>query len=176
MKKDLNKKFIVSVSMFVVMVLLLAGALWFGLFSRLEAEREEYENSRASLSELEQKVDFKQELIKEYESISEDIKTAEGALLDADDKLNFIEELETTATSTGNTYVINSANEIYEGTSDRLEQINFNLNLTGGFSNIMAFLREINSMPYIMEISRFSANTSGEDVLRTTIELKVFAR
>ncbi|MDX1535889.1 MAG: hypothetical protein R3346_03960 [Candidatus Spechtbacterales bacterium] len=177
-KKDVNQKFIISVSILFLIVLVLAGALWFGLFTRLEDERVKYQENRVMLIELEKKVDLKKQLEKDYQELEEDIIKIEASILDADQKLQFIEELESVATRTGNSYSIEGAREVYEPDSNQLTQINFNLKLNGGFVNAMSFLREVGSMPYLMDIKQLSVQGSGEEgaELETSLELHVFTR
>lgn len=176
--KESKKNFLSALSIFIVVLLILGGLLWQAGFSGLEKEKQKYVENRTALSEMEQKIDQKTALQKDFQSKNRDIEVVEKSLLNANDSLKFIEEVESLAVSAGNQYAIDRANEVYQPKTNKLQQINFTLNLSGDFNSIMEFLRGVNNLPYLTDIPQFSVNTpaGGSGNLDVDLELQVFIK
>lgn len=185
MIESARKKIYISFIIFVVTLALGVGLLWQFLWMPLVDLSREYAANRFNLNMIEQKVDLRQGLKKEFEAVSSTVTTINEGLLDQDNALAFLESIEAIAADTQNTYEIISVQEIRNPKKKFIEAIVFNMELEGSFSNALRFFRRANELPYVMNITQLSVEaiaelpgeSEGQETrVSTRVSLKVFTK
>lgn len=174
--KGSHNKFTISVIVLIGVVAASFSFVKFVLIPMLEDEKNTYEINNQQISEAEKKINSRKKLEDELRKREDSIKKIEEALLASQDKLDFIESLENIAESTGNKYKITNPREIFNENTEKLEQISVSMELEGQFVNIMSFMRDVDALPYLVNVSRLSVNKSkgDSDELTANLELEVF--
>ena len=169
----INRNLYLQIATPVLVLFLGIFALWFFLLKPISNIGQEYKNNRLILAEVEQKVGLGGKLKKEFEKVEGNALIIQNSLLKTEDTLLFIEAMESAASKTNNTYSTNVVQEIKDE-SGKITTINFNIELSGNFSTLVSFLREIEEMPYLMNFIQVSVSVEDDETLNTKATLQVY--
>jgi len=173
---SIKKKFFLALSLFFVITILTVFMIWKFLFAQLYLAQNDYRSNSINLSEIEQKADLRNDLKKELEKINPEVSAVEDTLLSPDDKLEFIQQVENIAASSGNEYYVKSVKEIKNSETNKSEEIDFAVGLEGSFKGVYVFLQGIKSMPYIVNIIQVNIKTQEDSSVTTDIVFKIYLK
>ncbi|MDX1607843.1 MAG: hypothetical protein R3251_01410 [Candidatus Spechtbacterales bacterium] len=170
--KNTKNKFYIAIGSLILIILASIFISWQILFAQFSEAKNEYIAQVKTLEEIEKKTDLRNELKRELEEAGEDINIIQSAFLAEEDKLDFIQQLEELAVLTQNEYNIGGVREITNPKGKPIE-LEFNIELTGTFQNIIRFMQQLHQEPYLINISQYSF-APVEDGIQANLTFKVY--
>lgn len=157
-----KQKFLITI---VVLISILGGLVFLGytLFTYIADSGDSVRSSRDDLALLLAKKKQVVDISKEYDAVKDAVPLLDEALLRKNDTLSFIILVESLAAETNITHKVEAVVESGVASGKGLPAVLFNLNLIGGFSDVLKFIYLIeNAKPYAsLQSVQISAGATG---------------
>ncbi|MEX2008220.1 MAG: type 4a pilus biogenesis protein PilO [Candidatus Spechtbacterales bacterium] len=161
-------------------LVVLAGVVFVGAAALIQfavlplmAAQDSFAAQSRTFSELQEKASVKQELMRELALVEEERDIFERALLSANSQLDFFERLERIAAATRNTYTLREPKEVERGS---MRLLSLGIELEGSYADLIRFLREVRSLPYVITTRSVIANAATNGRVTSTIIMEVFLK
>ncbi len=137
-----------------------------------------------SLARLDQREILFKELEKDYQEKQDALADIEGIFLKLQEAVGFISTLETIAAQTGNIFEIKTAGSFTASNENEESYLTLCISLWGNFSNILAFLANLEDSPYppyrLIEIENLTMRRldkqGAEGDLEVVISIKIYTQ
>jgi Tfp pilus assembly protein PilO len=174
MATDSRKHIYVAMMAFVLILVVGGGLVWQFLLSPLLDLKGEYREQRLLLDAIEQRADLKQELRASLEAIGDDADIIEASLLErGQPPLEFIQGVERLVALTGNEYESRDIQE--EQGAGKVNAYRISFEVRGSFTSVLRFLREVNTLPALLNIRNVTMGGVGEaGTVKASIVLDAF--
>lgn len=171
----MDKKLYTAIAILAIVFIASIIVVWKVFFAQLAVAKEQYIQNRLELGRIEQRVVLKNVFKEEIEGLGEDKELLENSLLGDDDTLMFIETLEEIAASTNNTYKLNVVQNV-EDNKGNVTAKNFNVEIEGTFSNLTAFMQEVQLLPYLLNFVQATITQNSQGQIKTTATIQVYIK
>lgn len=175
--EEAKKKLYIAVSVFVAITILTASLLWFFGMGQLAHSKQEHISAKLALNEIEQKNSLRQDLLIDFSKVDKGKSAIEASLLDPAHTAEFIENLESIASSTKITLslqVAETARPILSASEVRITT--FQVELRGSFLDAISFLRKVDSLPLLTSFNDISMRSISSGEIISAITLRVFTK
>ena len=174
-----NKKIYISLGFFSIAVLVFVFLIIYPLLINIKRDSQDFILQKNSFAELQLREENFKKLKDFYQSHQEELKKIDDLFIDRETPIEFIKFLEREAkNSSMEIEVFTSYSKKSE--SEKWNFSNYQLSLSGSFSNTLRFLKKIETAPYLIEISNLDiGKMSGENLegnVRANLTIKVYAK
>ena len=180
MKNNNNKIYIIS-SVFILVSLFLVLFFIWPLFKEIEKNSYDLVLARNNIIALEAQNNETKNFKNNYSTYKPNLDRIDQLFVDPNNPVDFIEFLESTASSSQ----VTSQISLPPSSSGSKQFIVFQIISKGNFSNMMDFSKKIESGPYLIEIDNLTIQNSGEKSVskdyslrsvNATLMIKVFTK
>lgn len=170
-----NKKIMVSGIIFGIVIFILIVLIIYPLFGAIRAESKELISQKNKQAELILKTENIKEFQKNYKDYQPNLKKIDNLFINSAEPINFIEFLEREAANS------RLSIEIAPSPSPKIKEdlwpsMNFQLKMSGSFSDFLKFLEKLESSPYLIEVLNLNINKPAEEKLVSNLSIKVYVR
>lgn len=170
-----NKKIMVSGIIFGIVIFIFIVLIIYPLFGAIRAESKELISQKNKQVELILKTENIKEFQKNYKDYQPNLKKIDNLFINSAEPINFIEFLEKEAANSRLSIKITPSAK-KEKEEDPWPSMNFQLTLTGSFSNFLKFLEKLESSPYLIEVLNLNINKPAEKKLVSNLLIKVYVQ
>lgn len=163
-----QKKFIILISVSSLVITLFIFFVTLPLINKIKKMSEDYIANQERLLQLTQRDASIKELERNYQENKKDILQIEGAFLspDPEQTVGFIYDLEKVAKQTNNDFEIQTISSAVKEDETTNSSIDFQISLSGEFSNLLYFLANLENIPYppyrLIEIESISIRKTAD--------------
>jgi Tfp pilus assembly protein PilO len=170
-----NKKIMVSGVIFGIVIFIFIVLIIYPLFGAIRAESKELISQKNKQAELILKTENIKEFQKNYKDYQPNLKRIDNLFVNSAEPINFIEFLEREAANSRLSIEIAPfpPPKIKE---DLWSSMNFQLKISGAFSDFLKFLEKLESSPYLIEVLNLNINKPTEEELVSNLLIKVYVR
>lgn len=172
---NIKQKNNISIFFFLVLFILTFFLVISPLLKDIQSRAKELSLQENKSITLQLKIDGLERFKNIYKGLEGDLKKIDDLLVNLEVPVEFINFLEGEAQQLNLDFEISSVNN-YTDNLNSWSYIIFQATINGNFSDLLKFLESIENSSYLIEIVNINIREAGNDSIRATFSIKVFAK
>lgn len=172
---NIKQKNNISIFFFLILFILIFVLVISPLLKDIQGKAKELSLQENKLITLQLKIDGLEQFKNIYKGLEGDLKKLDDLLVDLEVPVEFINFLEVEAKRLNLDFEISSANN-YSDNTNSWSYIIFQSTINGNFSDLLKFLERIENSSYLIEIININIRDAGNESIRASFSIKVFAK